>query len=285
METRANGEPRSYRITKIPMQAVDGEPHSHVITIGEDVTDIAARQDRLAQGDQFAALGQLASGIVHEARGPLDEIEASASTLRQVMADLAQSGATVPDHADEAARVVAAQAARCKAMLGIISEFSGSEAHGTGASEVGALFEHARALVSTLPAFGGLAVRVIVDANLPPVAGHPDHLAQVLLALLRNAADAMDGQGTITLRGRSGEGGATGAILEVIDEGRGIARADLPRIFEWFYTTKGPGRGTGLGLSICHSIVTRHGGRIEVDSAVGAGSTFRIHLPGAPSHD
>jgi two-component system NtrC family sensor kinase len=68
-------------------------------------------------------------------------------------------------------------------------------------------------------------------------------------------------------------------IAEVIDEGPGIARADLPKIFDPFFTTKAPGRGTGLGLSICYGIITEHGGRIEVDSAVGAGSTFRILLP------
>ena len=65
----------------------------------------------------------------------------------------------------------------------------------------------------------------------------------------------------------------------MIDEASGIARTELARIFEPFYTTKPPGRGTGLGLSICYSIIAGHGGRIEVDSAVGAGSTFRILRP------
>ena len=65
----------------------------------------------------------------------------------------------------------------------------------------------------------------------------------------------------------------------MIDEGAGIPRTELPKIFEPFYTTKPPGRGTGLGLSICYGIVADHGGRIEVDSAPGKGSTFRIVLP------
>jgi signal transduction histidine kinase len=68
----------------------------------------------------------------------------------------------------------------------------------------------------------------------------------------------------------------------VIDEGHGISRAEVPKIFEPFYTTKAPGRGTGLGLSIVYSIVAEHGGRIEVDSAPGQGSTFRILLPAGP---
>jgi two-component system, NtrC family, sensor kinase len=70
-------------------------------------------------------------------------------------------------------------------------------------------------------------------------------------------------------------------LAEVVDQGEGIRRADIPKLFEPFFTTKAPGRGTGLGLSICYAIVAEHGGRIEVDSAPGEGSVFRILLPRA----
>ena len=83
------------------------------------------------------------------------------------------------------------------------------------------------------------------------------------------------------VRTRRGSSDIDAAIVEVIDDGAGIAQQDLPKIFEPFYTTKPAGRGTGLGLSVCYSIIAGHGGRIEVDSAVGAGSTFRILLPNA----
>jgi two-component system NtrC family sensor kinase len=72
-------------------------------------------------------------------------------------------------------------------------------------------------------------------------------------------------------------------VIEVEDQGHGIAGSELGRLFEPFYTTKSPGRGTGLGLSICYGIVADHGGRIEVDSQLGAGSTFRVHLPAGRS--
>jgi signal transduction histidine kinase len=68
-------------------------------------------------------------------------------------------------------------------------------------------------------------------------------------------------------------------VAEVVDEGHGIPRGEVQKIFEPFYTTKAPGRGTGLGLSICYAIVTEHGGRIEVDSVPGTGSVFRVILP------
>ena len=81
------------------------------------------------------------------------------------------------------------------------------------------------------------------------------------------------------LRTRRGVSDQEAVIAEVIDEGSGIPRSELTKIFEPFYTTKPAGRGTGLGLSVCYSIVAAHNGRIEVDSAVGAGTTFRVMLP------
>jgi signal transduction histidine kinase len=94
--------------------------------------------------------------------------------------------------------------------------------------------------------------------------------------------DAMGERGTVTIRTRRGRSLGAAVIAEVIDEGHGISRSEVTKIFEPFYTTKTPGRGTGLGLSIVYSIVAEHGGRIEVDSAPGQGSTFRILLPAGP---
>jgi signal transduction histidine kinase len=94
-----------------------------------------------------------------------------------------------------------------------------------------------------------------------------------------NAVDAMDERGTITIRTRRGRVARESVVAEVVDQGVGISRGEVSKIFEPFFTTKAPGRGTGLGLSICYGIIADHGGRIEVDSTPGAGSTFRILLP------
>jgi signal transduction histidine kinase len=96
------------------------------------------------------------------------------------------------------------------------------------------------------------------------------------LNLLVNAAQAVESQGAITIRtGREG----TQAWIEIADTGKGIAPADLPHIFDPFFTTKPVGQGTGLGLSIAYNIVERHHGRIEVQSAPGSGTAFRVWLP------
>jgi two-component system, NtrC family, sensor kinase len=118
-----------------------------------------------------------------------------------------------------------------------------------------------------------------LDGQLARVHANREQLVQVFMALMINAVDAMAEQGTITIRTRRGRGAREAVVAEVVDEGVGISRGDASKIFEPFFTTKAPGRGTGLGLSICYGIIADHGGRIEVDSTPGAGSTFRILLP------
>lgn len=115
-------------------------------------------------------------------------------------------------------------------------------------------------------------------ASLPLVRCRPAQINQLVLALLSNAIQALDGKaGTITLR--TGQDDAAHAWFEIADDGCGIAPEYLPRLFEPFFTTRQVGRGTGMGLATAFGIVTDHGGRIEVDSAPGAGSRFRVTLP------
>jgi two-component system NtrC family sensor kinase len=114
--------------------------------------------------------------------------------------------------------------------------------------------------------------------GLPRILGNKEQLIQALMALLLNAADAMEHTGRLTVRAARGQRGDE-LVVEVGDTGVGIPREDQSKIFDPFYTTKQPGRGTGLGLSICYGIVEEHRGRIEVDSMPGRGATFRVYLP------
>jgi two-component system NtrC family sensor kinase len=114
---------------------------------------------------------------------------------------------------------------------------------------------------------------------LPQVYANREQLVQVFMALLLNAVDAMNESGLITIRTRAGRTPDEAVITEIVDQGHGIPRSETAKIFEPFYTTKAPGRGTGLGLSICYGIIQDHGGQMEVDSAMGVGSTFRVVLP------
>jgi two-component system NtrC family sensor kinase len=122
----------------------------------------------------------------------------------------------------------------------------------------------------------GLALDVSTDPGLPRVLGHANQLQQIVLNLLTNAMDATAPAGRVSVTTTRRDGVAE---LEVRDTGRGIPAAQQTLVFEPFFSTKELGRGTGLGLFISAQIVREHHGRLDVTSAEGRGSTFRLQLP------
>jgi signal transduction histidine kinase len=118
-----------------------------------------------------------------------------------------------------------------------------------------------------------------LSADLPGVTCSPGKVNQVVLNLLTNAVQASPEGGRVTIRTRRRD---AGVCIEVSDQGHGIPPEIRDRIFDPFFTTKPQGEGTGLGLSISHGIVADHGGRIEVDSEPGRGTTFTVCLPLSP---
>ena len=276
MESTASGEVRTYRISKIPMR-LDGEQVTHVITIGEDITDWREAQDRIAQTEKLAALGTLAAGVMHEINNPLATIAACAeATSIRVEAESERLGPIVTE-LREALLLVTQEVQRCKRITDTVLDFSRPKPVTKSLIDVNAVIDRTLFLLKHHPRFKRLTVAVEADRTIgPAVLADEEQLVQVFMALLLNAVDAMHEQGTVKLRSRADD---RLVVAEVIDEGVGIRRAELNKIFEPFYTTKPPGRGTGLGLSVCYAIVGAHGGRIEVDSIPGAGSVFRILLP------
>ncbi|HLF98491.1 MAG TPA: ATP-binding protein, partial [Methylococcaceae bacterium] len=112
--------------------------------------------------------------------------------------------------------------------------------------------------------------------DTPEIECLPSQINQVFMNMLVNAAHAIEEKGVIRIR----TGRENGQVwVEIADNGKGIAPEHLKKIFEPFFTTKPVGKGTGLGLSVSYSIVQKHGGRVEVESEVGKGTTFRVWLP------
>ena len=122
-----------------------------------------------------------------------------------------------------------------------------------------------------------IAVDTQIADDLPWMLGDPVHLELALLNIVNNALDAMAGGGTLTI---IGEARGAETHIEIRDTGTGIPPDLLPRIFEPWITTKPAGQGTGLGLSIARDVIAAHGGRIDVRSTPGVGTTFTIDLPG-----
>jgi two-component system NtrC family sensor kinase len=280
MESLATGELRTYRISKIPMRLGDSGV-THVITIGEDVTDWKEAQTRFAHAEKLAAIGQLAAGVMHEINNPLATIAAIAESLEFKIGDAEKAGAVFSPDVKEYLHIIDNEVARCKQIVDGLLDFSRPRQPLRERADINEVVEKTLLLLKHHVRFKKMQLVRDLGASIPRVPkANGEQLVQVFMALLINATDAMQGRhGSVTIRTRAGAG-TGGVIAEVIDQGHGIPRTELSKIFEPFYTTKEAGKGTGLGLSICYAIVQEHGGKLEVESTVGQGSTFRIVLPG-----
>jgi two-component system NtrC family sensor kinase len=271
------GEQRVYRTTKIPMR-LDGEQISHVITIGEDVTERRASEQRILQSEKLAAVGQLAAGVMHEINNPLATIGACVAAIEPRLGDPADAGVR------EYLEIIDTEVQRCTRIVDQLLDFSRPRKEQTPRRPTGlnALVEQTLLLLKHHARFKRLTVDRGLAEGLPPVVVDGERLVQAFMAIMLNAADAMEKGGTLVVRTGRNPQRPDEVFAEFEDSGAGIASADLDKIFEPFYTTKPPGRGTGLGLTICYGIVEEQGGRIVVRSEPGLGSAFRVLLPVPP---
>jgi two-component system NtrC family sensor kinase len=321
-ESRASSNggspPRTYRISKIPLR-LNGDEVTHVITVGEEVTSWKEAEKRVAQAEKLAAIGQLAAGVMHEINNPLATVAACAESMTLSLESAegfasasapAAGGVPVAQYL-EYLHVIDAEVRRCKGIAEALLNFSRTGKGERAPVDLNAVVEQTMFLLKHHRRFHRRVVRLELERQAPAVVrGNAEQLVQVFMALLHNAADAVEdgrtrddapprsgrsrttprasrahrpanarrGDGSITVRTRIDNGHV---VAEVSDGGIGIPRALQSKIFEPFFTTKPTGQGTGLGLSVCYGIVADHGGRLEVESEAGSGTTFRIALPSA----
>jgi two-component system NtrC family sensor kinase len=267
---------RHYRITKIPMRLGDSEI-THLITIGEDITEWKEVQHQIAQSEKLAAVGQLAAGVMHEINNPLATIGAC---VEAVNARLEDAPSDVAESIEEYLGIMDAEVQRCKRIVADLLDLSRPRAGVRSLQDVDAIVEETLLLLKHHDRFKRLHLERRLAGGLPQVMANKDQLIQVFMALMLNAMDAMENRGgTLTVTTGINPERGDEVVISFEDTGMGIPRQDIQKIFEPFYTTKPQGRGTGLGLSICYGIVAEHGGRIEVDSTVGRGSTFKVIIP------
>jgi len=275
MESQTSGEARYYRITKIPMH-LDDDQISHVITIGEDVTEWRQAQQRLAQTEKLAAVGQLAAGVMHEINNPLATISACGEALALRIDALAPGDRRATE---EYLKIIDTEVQRCRRIVDELLEFSRPKSGRKQEVDVNAVIEQTLFLLKHHERFKRMSVARELTESLPRLPADAERLIQAFMALLLNAMDAMNSRGVLTVRSRLNPERRDELLIEFIDTGIGIPQEELPKIFEPFFTTKPQGRGTGLGLSVCYGIVAEHRGRIAVESQVGVGSNFKVYLP------
>lgn len=229
--------------------------------------ELQRAQEALVRSERLASVGRLAAGLAHELGNPL-------AAVRGYVELLGEEPALSPPNAR--AFVVRAQreVERMHELLRDLLDFARLDAHTLGPVRAGDLFADALRTVRPQASFRDVAATTEVVGDVV-LWGDAGRLHQVLVNLLLNAADAH----ATTLRLRAWVDGD--AHLSVADDGDGIAPEHLGRLFEPFFTTRPPGKGTGLGLAIAQRILEQHGGRIDVQSAPGEGTTFTLSLPAA----
>ena len=258
---------------------------------------------QLLQSEKMASIGQLAAGVAHEINNPIGFVGSNLRTLKDYIAALLelvsvyeQGDSLMADDTALAQRIRELRRAvdidflredapalinesiegteRVQRIVQDLRDFSRLENPDWQGADLHAGLEATLNIVSNDVRFKADIVRELGD--IPAVECLPFQINQVFLNILLNAAQSITGRGTITLRsGRV----ADEVWISITDTGQGIPPERMARIFDPFYTTKPVGQGTGLGLSVSYGIVKKHGGRIDVQSQTGAGTTFTIRLP------
>jgi two-component system cell cycle sensor histidine kinase/response regulator CckA len=236
--------------------------------IVRDVGDRKAIEEQLRQSQKMDALGQLAGSVAHDFNNLLVAIRGYGASA------LDRADGAAPDAASSIEKVLAA-ADRAAALTGRLLAFSRKGGLERVAVDLNESVRETQQFVAPLLGDIQLETRLAPSAH---VVADPGELSQLLVNLVVNARDAIDGPGRVTI---STEDDRDRVLLSVADTGCGMDDETTARIFEPFYTTKAAGEGTGLGLSTVYAVVDELGGTIDVESGIGAGTTFRISLPAA----
>ena len=230
----------------------------------------------IRQKEKMLGIGQLVAGIAHQIANPLDGVQ---NCLRRV-------GERVKDdaHLTEYVQMMAEALERIERTATRVQAFARPRGITLQSTDVNAAVEATLEVLGTTHVGSVRIQRELGD--VPPVQGDPYTLQEVLFNLCTNALAAMPRGGLLTLRtqalGSKDEDQMGSVAIDVSDTGVGIPRIDLEKIFEPFYTTRGDSGGTGLGLGLCRMLISEMGGRIEVRSVLGQGSTFTVMLNPAP---
>ena len=249
-----------------------------------DITVDRQRADALFQSQKMEALGQLSGGVAHEINNLLQPVLAL-SELGQDIAD------TDPVKVRKYFEVIASSGRKARDIVRQVLTFARRDVAQLAPYPIAALVEDALHLLqSGLPP--GVRLEQVIDIGDAQAVVNPTQISQVMLNLVKNAADAMNGEGAVvvelTLVDLEAVGAAALALslgrwikLRVADQGCGMDAYTLSRVFEPFFTTKVAGRGTGLGLSVAYSIVTGWGGTLKLESEVDRGTTAMVYIPAA----
>jgi PAS domain S-box-containing protein len=270
--------------------------------------DLKQTQSRMVQSEKLASLGQMVAGVAHEINNPVAFVsnnvavlERDVGEMRDLLAMYAEADALIQRERPELLERIDAfrervdmpytlenikglidrsrdGLSRIQQIVGHLRLFARLDEGQVNDADINGGIESTAAIIRNLARKKNVQLEMDLG-TLPDVTCYAAKINQVMMNLLTNAIDACREGGTVTVRTRAED---QGVRIEVADNGSGIAPEYRDRIFDPFFTTKPVGQGTGLGLSISYGIIQDHGGTIDVESTVGQGTCFTIHLPLRP---
>ena len=267
----ASGRRRDVLLSPSPISREEGRPSAWLV-LARDVTERKQLEKQLFHSEKLASIGILAAGVAHEVGNPLSAI----SGYTQILL----SGGVEEAETREYLSAIESQTARIQRIIEDLLNFSRPS---TGTRSDIYLYQALPSILSMLQAqksFKNIEVVFDLDESLPPVSMDPDHLAQVIINIALNAAQAMPEGGRLSL---SASADRETVSIRLADTGPGVTSEAADRIFDPFFTTKPVGQGTGLGLAISHRIVESYHGSITLADEPGPGAVFIVTLPAAPS--
>jgi len=226
---------------------------------------------------KLASVGKLAAGIAHEINNPVAIMVEEAGWIKDLLEEEEFSKSENLNEFERALKQIKTQGQRCKEITHKLLSFARKTDSRVQETQVNDLVKELVSLSEQRAKYSKITIHKNLEDNLPITYMAQSEMQQILLNLINNSVDAMEKNGGELTINTYSEGDVIG--IKVSDNGPGIPEANLSRIFEPFFTTKPLGKGTGLGLSICYGIIQKMGGRIDVESVIDSGTTFRIQLP------
>ena len=265
----ADGSWRTLRASAGPL--FDAEQKiSGVVSSIRDITDAKTFEQQLLQKEKFASMGQMMAGAAHELNNPLTAILGVSDLLRERATE---------DATRRHIEIVLKQARRAAAIVQNLLALAVPPGQKRGKVNVEEIVRRVLDSQQNSLQKKNIHVEIVAAGPLPEVEGDPRLLAQVFANILLNAEQAISAvrdSGTVRI---SLSHSGNNLLVAFADDGPGIPQEILEKIYDPFFTTKRPGGGSGLGLTICLAVVKDHGGRLQVETAEGAGTTFRINFP------
>jgi two-component system NtrC family sensor kinase len=271
------GEARTANITVAPLLNRDFDAVGRIVIV-DDITDRINMETQLTQAEKLSSIGLLAAGVAHEVNTPLAVISSYAQMLgKQLRADAATHERLQP-----VLEKITQQTFRASEIVNGLLNFSRMGSVDFARVDINSMIRDTVLLLEHQMRSSAVTVEMDLAENLPAVSGNRGKLQQVMVNLMLNARDAMAAPGGLVNLSTSRT--SKGVEIRVADDGSGMPKETMRKIYDPFFTTKsdpreGQRKGTGLGLAVTYGIVQEHSGTIEVASTVGEGTVFRIEFP------